>query len=138
MRRSAAEMSSTSTCRVAFGDACRFRDAAHDPGGGVAVELATVVAVQDRALEAFPDDQVDGPGSSWGKWHRHGLAALAEHGECAVPAFERKILDPCSDRFGDTQPVQREQRDQRVIACPRETGSDQHRAELVAIETDRV
>jgi hypothetical protein len=93
---------------------------------------------RDGALEAFPDDQVDGPGGSRGKWHRDGLATLAEHGECAVPPFERKILDLCADRFGDTQPVQREERDHGVIACPRETGSDQHRSELVAIETDRV
>ena len=43
-----------------------------------------------------------------------------------------------ADRFGHAQPVECEQRDQRVIACAGESGGDEHGAELVAVQTDGV
>jgi hypothetical protein len=51
-----------------------------------------------------------------------------------VTAFEAQLLDVSADRFGDPQPVQREQRDQSMVAGAGETGSDEHRADLVAVE----
>ena len=39
-------------------------------------------------------------------------------------------------RFGDPQPVQREQRDQRAVAEIAEPGLDEERAEFVAVQAE--
>ena len=99
---------------------------------------AAVVAVQDRAFEPFADDEVDRPSGPRGERHHDGLAAFAQHGQCPVAAFEGEIFDAGTDRFGHPQPVEREQRDQRVIAGAGESGGDEHGAEFVAVQADGV
>jgi hypothetical protein len=49
-----------------------------------------------------------------------------------------QVLDVGAGGFGDPQPVQGEQRDQRMIAWRAEPGGDEQRAELIAIQRDGV
>jgi hypothetical protein len=49
-----------------------------------------------------------------------------------VAAFQAEMLDIGAGSFGDPQPVQREQGDQRMLGRRAEPGGDQQRAELVA------
>jgi len=53
-----------------------------------------------------------------------------------VPALQAQVLDVGAGCFGDAQPVQREQRDQRMLERWAESGGDQQRAELVAVQGD--
>ena len=109
-----------------------------DPGGGVAVEAGAVAAEEDRAVGAFADGEVDGAGGAGRHRDEDGLAAFAEHGEGAVAAFEAEVFDVGAECFGDAQAVEREQRDQGVVARVGESGDDEHRAELVAVEAGGV
>ena len=51
-----------------------------------------------------------------------------------MTAVQAQVLDVGAGGFGDPQPVQGEQRDQRVLKRRPEPGRDQQRAELVAIQ----
>jgi hypothetical protein len=53
-----------------------------------------------------------------------------------VPAIQAQVLDVGARRFGDPQPVQREQGDQRVLGWRAEPSGDQEGAELVAVQRD--
>jgi hypothetical protein len=53
-----------------------------------------------------------------------------------MTAFETQVLDAGVDSLGDPQPVQREQRDQGMLAGSPEPGGDQQGAELVAVQGD--
>src|SRR5580693_10205504 len=64
------------------------------------------------------------------------LAALAGDRQGPVPAFQAQVLDVGAGGLRDPQPVQREQRDQRMLAWRPETGCDQQSAELVAVQGD--
>ena len=76
-------------------------DAPHDPPCGVTVESLTVRVDEDRALETFADGEVEGPGDPWGEWHGDDLAALAEHRQGPVAAFQAERFDVRTDRLGD-------------------------------------
>jgi hypothetical protein len=54
--------------------------------------------------------------------------------ESPVAAFQIEVLDVGAGGLGDPQPVQREQRDQRMLCRRPEPGGCQQRAELVAVE----
>jgi hypothetical protein len=69
-----------------------------------------------------------------GAWDGDQLAALTQHGQGAVPAFETEIVEVGAECFGDPQPVDRQQADQRVLGGGAEPGRDQQRAELVAVQ----
>jgi hypothetical protein len=53
-----------------------------------------------------------------------------------VPALQTEVLDVGAGGLGDPQPVQREQRDQRMLERWAETGGDQQGTELVAVQGD--
>ena len=55
-----------------------------------------------------------------------------------MPALQAQVLDVGAGGLRDPQPVQREQRDQRVLGRRAEPGGDQQRAELVAVQRDGV
>jgi hypothetical protein len=61
------------------------------------------------------------------------LPALAGDGQGPVAAFGAQGLDTGAGGFGDPQPVQGEQRDQRMLWRRPKTCGDQHLAELVAV-----
>jgi hypothetical protein len=52
----------------------------------------------------------------------------------AVAPFEPEVLDVGADGLRDTQPVEGEQADQRVIPATGQPRGDQHGADLVAIQ----
>ena len=62
-----------------------------------------------------PMAEVDRPGGARGERDGDDLAALAQHGQGAVPAFETELVDVGAERFGDPQPVDRQQR--LISAC---------------------
>ena len=111
---------------------------ADDPSGGVAVEACAVVAEEDRSLAAFADREVDGAGGSGCERDGDDLAALAQDREGAVPAFEAERFDVRADRFGDAQPVEREQAIRAWSWGLAEPGGDEHGADFVAVESGRV
>jgi hypothetical protein len=55
-----------------------------------------------------------------------------------VPALDTQRLDVGAGGFGHAQPVERQQRDQRVLGRRAEPGGDQQRAELVTVQPGRV
>ena len=79
-------------------------DAAHDPPSSMPIDPFTVGVDEDRTFQPFADGQVDRPGNPWGEWHRHQLAALAQHRQGAVSAFESECFDVGVDRLGHAQP----------------------------------
>ena len=99
------------------------RDGLGDPGpaGGLADDPPGAVPVQSsvRGQERWPfcalaDGQVDRPGGARRQRDSDHLAALAGDRHCPVPALQAQLLDVRAGGLGDPQPVQREQRDQRV------------------------
>ena len=70
-----------------------------------------------------------------GARHQRGgddLAALTGDHQGPVPALDVQGPDVGADSFGHAQPVEGQQRDERVLGGRPEPGSDQQRAELVA------
>ena len=51
-----------------------------------------------------------------------------------MPALQAQLLDVGAGGLRDPQPVQREQRDQRVLAPRTKTRGDEQGAELVAVQ----
>ena len=83
------------------------------------VEPFTVGFEEDRTFHPFADAQVDSAGGAWSEGHRHQLAALAQHRQGAMSAFETERLDVGAERLRHAQPVQCQQRDQRVAVSGR-------------------
>jgi hypothetical protein len=104
----------------------------------VTIETATGTITKDRTTAAFPDREIDRAGRSRGERNRDGLAALAMNHEGAVTPLETELLYVSTDCFRHAEPVQREQRDQSVIAGTGQAGGDEHRADLVSVQTGRV
>ncbi len=55
-----------------------------------------------------------------------------------MPALKTEPFDVSAGRFGDPQPIEAQQAEQRVVACTGESGSDEHRADFVAVKAGRV
>ena len=55
-----------------------------------------------------------------------------------MAAFEAELFDVGADRFGDPQPVERQQAEQRMVTGAAEPGGDEHGADLVAVQAGRV
>jgi hypothetical protein len=111
---------------------------AGDPPGAVPVQPPPVTGDEDRPVGSFADGQVDRAGRTRRERDSDHLAALAGDDQCAVAAIETEVLDVGAGGFGDPQPVQCEQGDDRVLAGCAEPGRDQERAELVAVQGDGV
>jgi hypothetical protein len=110
----------------------------HDSPGGMTVEALTVASQQDGPLGPLADGQVDRSCCAWRERDGDNLGALAPHRQRAVPAFEAERLDVSSERLGDPQTVDRQQRDERVVARGGEPGGDEQCADLVAVKSVRV
>ncbi len=52
-----------------------------------------------------------------------------------MSSFDAEGLDICPDHFGHPQSVERQQRDQRVLAGRAEPGGSEKRADLVAVQS---
>ncbi|MCA1693586.1 MAG: hypothetical protein LC749_02025, partial [Actinobacteria bacterium] len=86
------------------------------------------------AFDTFADRQVDGASGARRERDDHDLAALANHRERAVAPFDAERFDVGAERFVDPQPVDGQQRGQRVVAGRRKPGGDEQCADLVAVE----
>ena len=87
-----------------------------DPGGAVPVQPLPVRAAEDRPVHALADSQVDCPRGAGRELDGDHLAALASNHQGAVTALDTQGLDVGAGGLGDPQPVERQQRDQRVLA----------------------
>ena len=124
--------------RNGLGDPGAAGNLADDPPGAVPVQPPPVRGQEHRPTCALGDGQVDRPGGAGRERDGHDLAALAGDGQRPVPAFQARQLDVGAGCFGDPQPVQREQGDQRVLGRRAEPGGPQQGAELVAVQRDSV
>jgi hypothetical protein len=113
-------------------------EAADDPPGRVSVQPSPVSAEEGRSVDPFTDGEVDGARGSWGERDGDDLAALAVHGQGAMAAFEAERFDVGAERFGDSQPVDGQQRDERVLARRGQSRGDEQRTDLVAVQTGGV
>jgi hypothetical protein len=66
------------------------------------------------------------------------LAALTGNRQRPVPALKAEVVSVRAGGLGNPQPVQREQGDQRMLGRRPESGGDQQRAELIAVQGDGV
>jgi len=117
------------------GAASRLAD---DPPGGVPVQPPPVRGQEHRSLGPLADGQVDRPGGPRRQRDGDHLAALAGDGQRPVPALQAQVLDIRAGGLRYPQPVQREQRDQRVLERRPEPGRHQKRAELIAVQRDHM
>jgi hypothetical protein len=101
--------------RDGFADRGAAGDLADDAPGAVPVQAATVSAHEHRTAGSFADGQIDCPGGARRQRDGHNLAALVRYGQGPVPALQAQVLNIGTGGFGDPQPVQREQRDQRML-----------------------
>jgi hypothetical protein len=93
---------------------------------------------EDGSFAALADGQDDRAGGARGQGDDSFLAALAGDGQGAVAAFGAEGFDVRAGGFGDPQPVEGEQGDQRVFGRGAEPGSDQERADFVAVQAGGV
>jgi len=117
-----------------LGDPGAARHLADDPPGAMPVQAAPVSGEEDGAVAAFAGGQVDCPGGAGRERDGDNLAALAGDRQRPVATFQAQVLDVGTGGLGDPQPVQREQRDQRMLGWRPEPGRHQQRAELVAVQ----
>ncbi len=117
-----------------LGDPGAVGGPADDPRGAVPVQPPTVRSQEEGSVAALADGQVDRPGGARGERDGDDLAALASDHQGAVPALDAQGLDAGAGGFGDTQPVERQQGDQRMLGGYAEPSGDQQRAELVAVQ----
>ena len=101
--------------RDSLGDPGAAGDLADDPPGAVPVKPPCVPSEEHRPVRALADGQVDRPGGPRRERDGDDLAALAGDRERPVPTVQAEVLYVSASGFGDPQPVQREQRDQRVL-----------------------
>ena len=106
---------------------------ADDPPGTVPVQPPPVRGQEHWPAGPFARGQVDRAGGTERERDGDDLAALAGDRQGPVPAFDAQVLDVSAGGLRDPQPVQREQRDQRVLGRWPEPGGHQQRAELVAV-----
>jgi hypothetical protein len=84
------------------------------------------------------DGQVDRPRGPRRQRDGHDLAALAGHYQGPVAALDSECLGVRAGGLGYPQPVQCQQRDQRVLGRRAESGRDEQRAELVSVQANGV
>jgi hypothetical protein len=113
-------------------------DTPDDPAGPVTVEAMAVPDDEDRAADPFADGQVDSAGGARSERDGDGLATFAHDGEGPMSSLDAEGVDVDPDRFGDPQPVERQQGDQRMLACGAESCGDEERSDLVAVQADGV
>jgi hypothetical protein len=107
---------------------------ADNPGGAVPVQPLSVRAEENRPAHALADGQVDRPGRARCQRDGDDLAALARDDQRAVPALDAQVLDVSAGGLGDPQPVERQQRDQRVLARRSEPSGNKQLPEFVAVQ----
>jgi hypothetical protein len=107
---------------------------ADDPPGAVPVQAPTAGCKEDGSFAALADGQVDRPRGPRRERDGDDLAALAGDHQGPVAALDAEVLDVRAGGLRYPQPVEGQQRDQRMLDRRAEPGGDQQRAELVAVQ----
>jgi hypothetical protein len=97
----------------------------------VPVQPPTVWGQEDWPVVTLADRQVDRPGGARRQGDGDDLAALVGNHQGAVPALGAQGLNVSTGGFGDAQPVEGQQRDQRTLRRRTKASGDQQRAQLV-------
>ncbi|HCU96392.1 MAG TPA: hypothetical protein DHU96_28225 [Actinobacteria bacterium] len=100
----------------------------------MAVQPAAIGGQEDRSFGPLADGQVDSPGGARGQRDGDHLAALTRDYQRPVAALDAKCFDVGTGSFGHPQPVEGEQRDQRMLRRRAKTSRDQQGAELVTVK----
>jgi hypothetical protein len=95
----------------------------------VPVQPAAIGSQEDGSFAAFADGQVDRPRCARRERDGDDLAALAGDHQGPVPALDAEGLDVRASGFGNAQPVEGQQGDQRMLSWRAEAGGDQQRAD---------
>src|SRR5215469_16328544 len=103
------------------------------PPGFMPVQPVPGRAEEDRSGAAFADSQVDRASGSRGERDDSFLTALAGDRQDAVTALAAQVLNVRADSLGHPQPVQGQQRYQRVLSRRAEPGGDEEGTDLVAV-----
>ena len=117
-----------------LGDPGAAGDPADDPPGAVPVQPPAIRGQEDGSFAALADGQVDRPRGARRERDGDDLAALAGDHQGPVAALDAERFDVGAGGFGDPQPVEGQQGDQRVLGGRPEPGGDQQRAELVTVQ----
>jgi hypothetical protein len=117
-----------------LGDADPAGGAPDDPPSAVAVQPPAIRRQEDRSFAAFADGEVNRAGGAGCQRDGDDLAALARDHQGTVAALSAEGLDVRAGRLRYLQAVQGQQRDQRVLGCRAEPGSDEQGARLVAVQ----
>jgi hypothetical protein len=109
-------------------------DPPDDPPGTMPVQPTAICSQEDRSFDALTDGQVYRPRGPRRERDRHHLAAFTRDHQSPMPALNTKIFDAGAGRFGHPQPIERQQRDKRMLSGRPEPGRDEQRTELVAVQ----
>jgi hypothetical protein len=113
------------------------RYAAHETASYGAAKAPPVGADKDRPGKPFPDGKVDCPSRPPGYRHSHNFAALAQRRQGAVPRSS-PMASMSAPIASDTEPIEREERDEGVLGWCTKPRSDQKSTDLVAVEPDSI
>jgi hypothetical protein len=113
-------------------------DAADDPSGAVPVQPLPGSGGEDRSFAALADGEVDRAGGARGERDDGFLAALAGDRQRPVSSLGAQGFDVGAGGLGHAQPVEGEQRDQRVLGGCAEPGAGEQGADLVAVQAGGV
>src|SRR5215207_660867 len=80
----------------ALGDPGPSSDTPHDPSGRMAIDPSPVRSEENRALAAFADRQIDGPGCPRSEGDSDDLATFAQDRERAMAPLKPEVLDVSS------------------------------------------
>jgi hypothetical protein len=75
------------------------RESRHDPGSVVAVQPASGIGHQQRAVGPAAERRVDRADGPWGQRHQRVLVALADYQEDPMGAFDAKVSNIGCARF---------------------------------------
>jgi hypothetical protein len=98
---------------------------ADDPPGAVPVQPLAVRGQEYRPAGALADGWVDRPGRARRQRDGDHLAALTSDRQGPVAAFQAQVLDIGAGSLKDSQPVQSQQGDQRMLGRRPEPGGHQ-------------
>jgi hypothetical protein len=111
-------------------------DAFHGPVGCVAVHALPVGTEEDRPRGPFTDVEPHGPGSPWCEWHDGALAALSGDRQDVMTPFVAEAFDVGVQRFGDSEAVERQQREQGVFSLAADPGLNHEGRQLGPVEAE--
>ena len=121
-----------------LGDPGTAGDPADNPPGAVPVQPPAISTEEDRALAPLADGQVDRARGTRRQGDGDHLSALTCDHQGPVAAFHTQGLNFRAGGLRDPQPVQRQQRDQRMLGHWSQSGRDQQGAHLVAVQSGGV